>query len=97
MTQGGYTSNSPPRGVAAAVLYSRCRCGREASATRGATICFCRAAMDTKAEQYRLQENNDKIARWLLGDNAAEGTVRLLVLTVAYIVSSVLVLDWLLR
>ncbi len=53
--------------------------------------------MDAKAEQYRLEINNDKVARWLLGDNAAEGTVRLLALLVAYIVSSVLVLDWLLR
>jgi hypothetical protein len=53
--------------------------------------------MGTEAEQYRLQINNDKVARWLLGDNAAEGIVRLLVLILAYIVSSVLVLDWLMR
>ncbi len=52
--------------------------------------------MDTKAEQYRLQINNDLVARRLLGDNAAQGTVRLMVLILAYIVSSVLVLDLLL-
>ena len=83
--------------MAVAVLYSSRRCGREASATRGATIWFCRTAMDTKAEQYQLQINNDEVAGWLLGDNAAKGAVRLLVLIVAYIVSSVLVLEWLLR
>ncbi len=43
----------------------------------------------------KLQVNNDRVARWLLGDNAAEGTVRLLVLILAYVVISVLVLDWL--
>ncbi len=63
----------------------------------GTTICFRRTAMGTEAKQCRLQTNNDKVARWLLGDNAAEGTVRLLVLILAYIVSSILVLDWLMR
>jgi hypothetical protein len=53
--------------------------------------------MSTQADQYRLQTNNDKVARWLLGDNAAEGTVRLLALTLVYIVACVFVLDWLLR
>ncbi len=45
----------------------------------------------------KLQVNNDRIARWLFGDNAAEGIVRLLVLILAYVVISVLVLDWLIR
>lgn len=40
---------------------------------------------------------NDEVARWLLGDNAAAGTARLLLLTLAYIVTSVLILSLLLR
>lgn len=53
--------------------------------------------MSTEADQYRLQINNDKVACLLLGDNAAEGTVRFLALTLVYIVICVFVLDWLLR
>ncbi len=53
--------------------------------------------MSTEAEQYWLQINNDEVACWLLGDNAAGGTVRIMVLILAYIVISVLVLDSLLR
>lgn len=40
---------------------------------------------------------NDKVARWLLSDNAAAGTARLLLLMFVYIVVSVLILNWLLR
>jgi hypothetical protein len=47
--------------------------------------------------QDRLEIRNDEVARRLLGDNAAAGTARLLLLVLAYIVGCVLILDWLLR
>ena len=40
---------------------------------------------------------NDEVARWLLGDNAAVGTARFLLLAFVYIVGSVLILNWLSR
>lgn len=43
------------------------------------------------------ETRNDEVARWLLGDNAAAGTARLLLLTLAYIMTSVFILNWLFR
>jgi hypothetical protein len=53
--------------------------------------------MSTDDAQHQWETRNDEVACWLLGDNAAVGTARFLLLTLAYIVSTVLVLDGLLR
>jgi hypothetical protein len=53
--------------------------------------------MNREGAQDGLEIRNDEVARWLLGDNAAAGTARLLLLTLVYTVGSVLILNWLLR
>ena len=53
--------------------------------------------MSTDNAQHRWETRNAQVACWLLGDNAAVGTARFLLLALAYIVSTVLVLDWLFR
>jgi hypothetical protein len=52
---------------------------------------------DRMSIQNAWEIKNDGVARWVLGDNAATGTARLLVLALVYIVVSVLILSWLLR
>lgn len=53
--------------------------------------------MSTKSAQDQLEIRNDEVARWVLGDNAATGTARLLLLVLVYIAGSVLILNWLLH
>jgi hypothetical protein len=54
--------------------------------------------LEERTERARPPEiRNDGVARWLLGDNAAVGTARFLLLALVYIVGSVLILNWLLR
>jgi len=53
--------------------------------------------MSTDIAQNRWETRNDEVAGWLLGGNAAVGTARFLLLTLVYIVITVVVLDWLLR
>ena len=53
--------------------------------------------MSTRASLDWSEKGTDEVARWQLGDNAAVGTARLLLLVLVYIVGSVLILNWLLR
>jgi len=52
-----------------------------------------RSVIEMKENAWVIR--NDEIARWLLGDNVATGTIRFLLLTFAYIVASVLIVGWL--
>lgn len=54
-----------------------------------------RSVIDMKENAWEIR--NDEVARRLLGDNVATGTVRFLLLTFVYIVASVLITSWLLR